>query len=97
VSQFKGIPFAAPPVGKLRWQAPQPVTPWSGVRQPVAFGPACMQAATLAGRMAPGVAPRAKGLFRAAIAESGANFMPPQDSPWAGGSIQTLRMAEAAG
>jgi para-nitrobenzyl esterase len=224
VSQFKGIPFAAPPVGNLRWMAPQPVTPWSGVRQTVAFGPGCMQAATLAGRMPPGVSlnedclyldiwtaaktaseklpviawiygggftggmtsaplydganfarkgvvfvslsyrvgalgflatpelsrqsghgsgnyglldqiaglkwiraniahfggdtskvtvlrhsagafavsmlaasPRAKGLFRAAIAQSGANFMPPQDSPWAGGSIQTLRMAEAAG
>src|SRR5665213_1397828 len=55
VSQFKGIPFAAPPVGELRWKAPQPVTPWSGVRQSVAFGPACIQAAALAGRMAPGV------------------------------------------
>lgn len=224
VSQFKRIPFAAPPVGSLRWQAPQPVPPWSGVRHSVAFGPACMQAAALAGRMAPGVSlnedclyldvwtaaktageklpviawiygggftggmtsaplydganfarkgvvfvslsyrvgalgflatpelskesghgsgnyglldqiaglkwihaniarfggdaskvtvlghsagafavsmlaasPRAKGLFRAVIAQSGANFMPPQDSPWAGGSIQTLRMAEGAG
>jgi para-nitrobenzyl esterase len=224
VSQFKGIPFAAPPVGEMRWKAPQPVTPWSGVRQTVAFGPACMQAAALAARMAPGVSlsedclyldvwtpaktasaklpviawiygggftggmtsaplydganfarkgvvfvslsyrvgalgylatpelstesghgsgsyglldqiaglkwiraniarfggdaskvtvlghsaggfavsmlaasPRAKGLFRAVISESGANFMPPQDAPWAGGSIQTLRMAEGGG
>jgi para-nitrobenzyl esterase len=224
VSQFKGIPFAAPPVGELRWKAPQPVTPWSGVRQTVAFAPACMQAPVMAARMAPGVAlnedclyldvwtpaksareklpviawiygggftggmtsaplydganfarkgvvfvslsyrvgalgflatpqlskesghgsgnyglldqiaglkwiranaarfggdaskvtvlghsaggfavsmlaaaPRAKGLFRAVISESGANFMPPQDSAWAGGSIQTLRMAQAAG
>ena len=30
---FKGIPFAAPPVGELRWKAPQPVIPWEGVRQ----------------------------------------------------------------
>ena len=40
---FEGIPFAAPPVGKLRWQAPQPVQPWHGVRKTVAFGPRCMQ------------------------------------------------------
>jgi len=30
---FKGIPFAAPPVGDLRWKAPQPVTPWSGIKE----------------------------------------------------------------
>ena len=225
VSEFKGIPFAAPPIGALRWKAPQPVRPWSGVRHTTAFGPACLQDPTMANRMAPGVAlsedclyldvwtpatssserlpviawiygggftggmtsaplydgthfahqgvvlvsisyrvgalgflaapalsresghhgsgnyglldqiaglkwiqrnivefggdpskvtllghsagafsvsmlaasPLAKGLFRAVISESGANFMPPQDSAWAGGSIATLRMAEAAG
>jgi para-nitrobenzyl esterase len=36
---FKGIPFAAPPVGPLRWREPHPVTPWTGVRRCVAFGP----------------------------------------------------------
>jgi len=40
---FLGIPFAAPPVGDLRWRAPQPVTPWPGVRKAVAFGPRCAQ------------------------------------------------------
>ena len=40
---YKGVPFAAPPVGDLRWRAPQPVKPWSGVREADAFGPACMQ------------------------------------------------------
>jgi para-nitrobenzyl esterase len=43
VRMFKGIPFAAPPVGDLRWKAPQPVKPWSGVRTADKFGPACLQ------------------------------------------------------
>jgi para-nitrobenzyl esterase len=43
VISFKGIPFAAPPLGANRWRAPQPVVPWSGVRPAVAYGPDCMQ------------------------------------------------------
>ena len=224
VASFKGIPFAQPPLGELRWRAPQPVKPWPGVRKATRFGPACMQAPGLAHRMAPGVAlsedclyvdvwtaagspgerrpviawiygggftggmtsaplydganfarrgvvfvslsyrvgalgflatpelsresgqasgnyglldqiaglkwiqaniarfggdpskvtllghsaggfsvsmlagsPLARGLFRGVISESGANFMPPQDSAWGGGSIQTLRLAQSAG
>lgn len=38
LSVFKGIPFAAPPVGDNRWRAPQPVIPWEGVKETVAFG-----------------------------------------------------------
>lgn len=41
--RFLGIPFAAPPVGALRWQPPAPVEPWQGVKQAAAFGPACAQ------------------------------------------------------
>ncbi|HUG11148.1 MAG TPA: carboxylesterase family protein [Opitutaceae bacterium] len=36
---YKGIPFAAPPVGDLRWKAPQPAAKWEGVRETTAFGP----------------------------------------------------------
>jgi para-nitrobenzyl esterase len=44
VYAFKGIPFAAPPVGDLRWKEPQPVKPWEGVRKCESFGPSPMQA-----------------------------------------------------
>jgi para-nitrobenzyl esterase len=40
---FKGIPFAAPPVGDLRWKAPQPALKWTGVRQADKFSSACLQ------------------------------------------------------
>ena len=40
---FKGIPFAAPPVGDLRWREPNPVKPWIGIRDATAFGSRCMQ------------------------------------------------------
>ncbi|HEY7285374.1 MAG TPA: carboxylesterase family protein [Vicinamibacterales bacterium] len=43
VRVFRGIPFAAPPVGDLRWKAPQPVSPWDGVRAADKFGPQCVQ------------------------------------------------------
>lgn len=42
VRVFKGIPFAAPPTGDLRWKAPQPPAKWEGVRKADAFGPACL-------------------------------------------------------
>ncbi len=45
ITVFKGLPFAAPPVGELRWRAPKPVAPWNGVRKADEFGPMCMQAA----------------------------------------------------
>jgi para-nitrobenzyl esterase len=43
VLQFRGIPFAAPPVGDLRWRPPQPAEPWTGVRRADEFGPIAPQ------------------------------------------------------
>ena len=43
VTVYRGIPFAAPPVGERRWIAPEPPIPWQGVRAAETFAPACMQ------------------------------------------------------
>ncbi|MCM6772599.1 carboxylesterase family protein [Nocardia sp. CDC159] len=43
VSRFQGIPYAAPPLGPLRWQSPRPVGEWAGVRPATASGPRCAQ------------------------------------------------------
>lgn len=43
VTAYKGIPYAAPPVGALRWKAPQPVKHWTDVREATQFGARCMQ------------------------------------------------------
>jgi len=43
VRAYKGIPYAAPPIGPLRWRAPQPVQAWTGLRPTHAFGPSSLQ------------------------------------------------------
>lgn len=53
---YRGIPFAAPPLGDLRWKAPAPVVPWEGVRQCLEDGAACVQ--TRPPLAVPGLAPK---------------------------------------
>ncbi len=43
VAVWRGAPYAAPPVGDLRWRPPQPASAWAGVREAAAFSPDCMQ------------------------------------------------------
>jgi para-nitrobenzyl esterase len=43
ISLFKGIPYAAPPLGENRWRPPQPAASWNGIRIATQFGPACAQ------------------------------------------------------
>jgi para-nitrobenzyl esterase len=49
VRSYKGIPYAAPPVGDLRWKAPQPVKPWKDIRVAKSFPAMCMQFALIPG------------------------------------------------
>jgi para-nitrobenzyl esterase len=48
--EFLGIPYAAPPVGVLRWQPPRPAAPWHGTRAATAYGPHCPQPSGSFGR-----------------------------------------------
>lgn len=43
IQTYFGVPFAQPPIGELRWKAPQPLTPWDGVKQTKTFAPRPMQ------------------------------------------------------
>src|ERR1700675_2648390 len=49
VRSYKGIPYAQPPVGDLRWKAPQPPKPWKGIRVAKSFRDMCPQQVVLAG------------------------------------------------
>lgn len=54
VTIFRGVPYAAPPVGPLRWRPPTAPVRWAGVRDATRFGPSCPQSETMGGFAAPG-------------------------------------------
>jgi para-nitrobenzyl esterase len=47
VKVFRGVPFAAPPLGELRWKEPKPVKAWEGIKKCKSFGPSAMQGAPI--------------------------------------------------
>lgn len=49
IQTFLGIPYATPPVGKLRWKAPQPIKPWEGILKTTEYAPLCSQKGVLSG------------------------------------------------
>jgi para-nitrobenzyl esterase len=63
VHVFRGLPFAAPPVGDLRWRPPQPAADWEGVRPATDFAPGCMQAPVFGDMMFRGGAPSEDCLY----------------------------------
>jgi len=84
VVSFKGIPFAAPPVGELRWRPPQAAAKWTGVRQAAEFGANCMQGrfgGPPPGAGARGSAPPAQGTTAAPTPAPAAAPAPPPPPP----------------
>jgi para-nitrobenzyl esterase len=77
VRVFKGIPYAAPPLGENRWKAPQPVAKWDGVRKADTFGAPCAAGPALGGRGGG----RGAATPGAATAASPAQTAPPREPP----------------
>ena len=76
VRVFKGIPYAAPPLGENRWRAPQPAAKWDGVRNANAFGAPCAAGAAFGGRGGGGARGGARG---AAPGQPPASAEPPRE------------------
>jgi para-nitrobenzyl esterase len=67
ISVFKDIPFAAPPVGDLRWRVPQAAPSWSGTRDATKFGPICPQVPRPAGKLAHETHPQSEDCLTANV------------------------------
>ena len=83
---FKGVPFAAPPIGPLRWRPPEPPTPWQGVREATQFGADCMQK-RLPDTRAAGVSEDCLTLNIWAPAQSGGGALPVMVWVFGGGFV----------
>ena len=85
VRVFKGLPYAAPPLGENRWREPQPPAKWDGVRNADAFGAPCTAGPAPAGRGGAGRggrgAPGAPGAAAGAPGAAAAPALPPQTTP----------------
>ena len=81
ILSFKGIPYAAPPIGPLRWRMPEPAALWPGVRNATVFAPICPQAPT-----------QLESLLGAAIAEQSEDCLYLNVlTPARNGSVDALR------
>lgn len=85
VRAYKGIPFAAPPIGDNRWRAPQPPAKWDGVRKADAFGAPCIAGPAPAGRGGRGrgaaAAPGGQGRGAPAVTPAPQAQQPPREPP----------------
>jgi para-nitrobenzyl esterase len=93
IHTFKGIPYATPPVGNLRWRAPQPAARWDGVRKAEAFGARCTAGAPAGGGRGGG---RGRGGREGAPAEGPANAAPaPAPAPQALNALRPVPEASS--
>ena len=87
VDSYKNIPYVAPPVGALRWQAPQPGPHWSGARDATAFGPICPQHPT-EGMIARANLPQSEDCLSLNVWTPGRNKLPVMVWIYGGGFTQ---------
>lgn len=84
---YRGIPFAAPPVGGLRWRAPQAVQPWRGARDASRFGADCAQKPMPGDAAPPGVTPAEDCLYLNVWAPQGGRALPVMVWIYGGGFV----------
>jgi para-nitrobenzyl esterase len=95
---FRGVPFAAPPVGALRWRPPAPVVPWQGVREAAAWGPICPQDPQMGTTIDLILSAHGYGAFRRLLVRSlvGLRPEPPQSEDCLTLNVRTRNLGGAA-
>jgi len=94
---FRGVPFAAPPVGPLRWRPPAPVLAWQGVRDATGYGPICPQISDLGGNIDRILSAHGYGALRRLLVRSFAGLRgePRQDEDCLTLNIRTRNLGSA--